>query len=583
MSNPSSCNVATHLKTLAAAEPYRLAVVCPRGRDAAGGVKYAHFTFRQLDDESDQIAHGLESVSIGRGTRTVLMVPPSLDFFALTFALFKVGAVPVLIDPGMGVRTLGRYLAEAQPEAFIGTLKAHAARWLLGWARRSLRVTVTTARRFRLADHSLAQLRKVGGRSGAHGIAPTLAAEVAAILFTSGSTGVAKGVVYTHGIFAAQVEILRKLYGIEAGEIDLATFPLFALFGPALGMTAIVPDMDPTRPGSVDPRNIIEAIEDWGVTNLFGSPALIDRVGRYGVEDGAHLPSLRRVISAGAPVSARVIERFASMLEPGVEIFTPYGATEALPVTSIGSSTILNETRHHTDRGAGVCVGVPVRGIDMRIIPITDEPITEWDDGMVLPPGSIGEIVVRGPVVTQVYFNRPHAESLAKVHDSETGRFWHRMGDLGYLDDRERLWFCGRKSQRVVTAGGALFTIPCEAVFNTHPDVARSALVGVRREEVTFPVVCVQLEPSRPRRPFAAIMTELAAIAQQHPHTRSITTFLRHPGFPVDIRHNAKIFREKLAAWATRQLTGRWRPGPAAETVELPPVASVSREAGAPA
>jgi olefin beta-lactone synthetase len=583
MSNPSSCNVATHLKTLAAAKPYRLAVVCPRGHDAGGRVQYTHLTFRQLDDDSDRVAHGLESVGIGRGTRTVLMVPPSLDFFALTFALFKVGAVPVLIDPGMGIRTLGRCLAEAQPEAFIGTLKAHVARRLLGWARKSLRVAVTTGRRFLLADHSVARLRRVGVRSGAHGIAPTLAAEMAAILFTSGSTGVAKGVVYTHGIFAAQVEILRKLYGIEAGEIDLATFPLFALFGPALGMTAIVPDMDPTRPGSVDPRKIIEAIEDWGVTNLFGSPALIDRMGRYGVEEGVHLPSLRRVISAGAPVSARVIERFASMLEPGVEIFTPYGATEALPVTSIGSSTILNETRHQTDRGTGVCVGATVRGIDVRIIPITDEPITEWDDGIVLPPGSIGEIVVRGPVVTQAYFNRPHTESLAKVHDSETGRFWHRMGDLGYLDDRERLWFCGRKSQRVVTAGGTLFTIPCEAVFNTHPDVARSALVGVRREEVTYPVVCVQLDPSRPRRPFAAIMAELAALAQEHPHTRSIRTFLRHSAFPVDIRHNAKIFREKLAVWATRQLTRRWRPGLVAETVELPPVASVPREAGAPA
>jgi olefin beta-lactone synthetase len=583
MSNPSSCNVAKHLKALAAAEPYRLAVVCPRGRDSAGRVEYAHLTFRQLDDDSDHVAHGLESVGIGRGTRTVLMVPPSLDFFALTFALFKVGAVPVLIDPGMGIRNLGRCLAEAQPEAFIGTFKAHLARHLFGWARKSLRVTVTTARRFRLADHSLARLRRLGSRHGAHAIAPTLAAETAAILFTSGSTGVAKGVVYTHGIFAAQVEILRKLYRIEAGEIDLATFPLFALFGPALGMTAIVPDMDPTRPGSVDPSKIIEAIDDWGVTNLFGSPALIDRIGRYGAEHGVRIPSLRRVISAGAPVSARVIERFTSMLEPRVEVFTPYGATEALPVASIGSSTILNETRQQTDRGAGVCVGAPVQGIDVRIIPITDESIVEWDDGMVLPPGAIGEIVVRGSVVTQAYFNRPHADSLAKVRDSQTGRFWHRMGDVGYLDDRGRLWFCGRKSQRVVTPGGTLFTIPCEAVFNTHPDVARSALVGVRREEVTYPVVCVQLGSSRPRRPFAAIMAELAAMAQEHRHTRSIQTFLRHPAFPVDIRHNAKIFREKLAVWATRQLTRRWRPGPAAERVELPHVAAVSREAEAPA
>jgi len=583
MSNPSSCNVATHLKALAAAEPHRLAVVCPRGRDAGGRVNYAHLTFRQLDDDCDHVAHGLESVGIGRGTRTVLMVPPSLDFFALTFALFKVGAVPVLIDPGMGIRNLGRCLAEAQPEGFIGTLKAHIARRLLGWARKSLRVTVTTARRFGLADHGLARVRNLGARRGARAIAPTQAAEMAAILFTSGSTGVAKGVVYTHGIFAAQVEMLRNLYGIEAGEMDLATFPLFALFGPALGMTAIIPDMDSTRPGSVDPRKIIEAIEDWGVTNMFGSPALIDRVGRYGVAHDVHLPSPRRVISAGAPVAARVIERFTSMLEPGVEVFTPYGATEALPVASIGTAIILNETRHQTDGGAGVCVGAPVQGIDVRIIPITDEPIAKWDDGMALPPGSIGEIVVQGPVVAQAYFNRPRADSLAKVRDSRTGRNWHRMGDVGYLDDRGRLWFCGRKSQRVMTAGGTLFTIPCEAIFNTHPDVARSALVGVQREGVKCPVVCIELDSSRPRRPVAAILAELAAMAQQHPHTRVIRTFLRHRGFPVDIRHNAKIFREKLAVWAGRQLPRRWQPGPVAATVELPPVALVSQEAEAPA
>jgi acyl-CoA synthetase (AMP-forming)/AMP-acid ligase II len=314
---------------------------------------------------------------------------------------------------------------------------------------------------------------------------------------------------------------------------------------------------------------------------MFGSPALIDRVGRYGVEHDVHLPSLRRVISAGAPVGARVIERFTSIVAPGVEIFTPYGATEALPVASIGSSTILNETRYQTDRGAGVCVGMPIEGIDVRIIAITDEPIPEWDDGVILPPGTIGEIVVQGPIVTQAYFNRPHADSVAKIHDSQPGRFWHRMGDVGFLDDRGRLWFCGRKSQRVVTPGGTLFTIPSEAVFNTHPDVARSALVGVHREEVTYPVVCIQLDPSRPRRPFAQIVTELAALAQQHRHTRSIRTFLRHPGFPVDIRHNAKIFREKLAVWAVRRLTRHWQPGPVAKSVDLPPVASVSQEAEA--
>ena len=547
-------NVASHLAELAAKQPHRPAVIFPESRDRRGRVAYTHYTIRQLHEESGRIARGLERAGVGRGVRTVLMVTPSLDFFALTFALFKLGAVPVLIDPGMGVRNLGRCLAEAAPEAFIGIPKAHLARKLLGWARGTVRVTVTTGRRAIGSQWTLDRIRELGG-DGDFPLADTHAEEVAAILFTSGSTGVAKGVVYTHGTFAAQVEMLRDLYGIEPGETDLATFPLFALFGPALGMTAIVPDMDPTRPAQVDPRKIVEAVENFGVTNLFGSPALINRVGRYGEEHGVRLPSLRRVISAGAPVPAKAIARFAKMLPAGAQVFTPYGATEALPVASIGSDAILNETSPATDRGAGVCVGRPVGGLAVRIIPISDEPVPAWDEVLSLPPGEIGEVVVKGPNVTASYFNRPEANALAKIADP-AGGFWHRMGDVGYLDGEGRIWFCGRKSQRVVTPAGTLFTIPCEAVFNTHPDVYRTALVGVQHGGATVPVLCVELEPSGRKRPWAELEKELRALADRHPHTRPITAFLPHPSFPVDIRHNAKIFREKLAPWAARKMRG---------------------------
>ena len=547
-------NVAAHLPALAERQPHTLAVVFPDGRDAGGRVSYTHYTYRQLDDESSRLAAGLRAVGIGRGVRTVLMVPPSLDFFALTFALFKAGAVPVLVDPGMGVKNLGQCLREAEPDAFIGIAKAHVARSVLGWARGSVRTLVTVGRRLFWGGATLEDIGRLGReRSGTHETAPTEADEVAAILFTSGSTGIPKGAVYTHGIFAAQVESVRTLYGIEPGEIDLPTFPLFALFAPALGMTAIIPDMDATRPAQVDPRKIVEAVENFGVTNMFGSPAVIDRVGRYGVKEGVRLPTLRRVISAGAPVPSKALERFSELLAPGVEVFTPYGATEALPVSSIGSREILRDTRTRADEGGGVCVGKPAPGIGISIIKITDDPIPEWTDDLVVPPGEIGEIVVQGPVVTQSYYNRAGSTALAKIADASTGAFRHRMGDLGYVDDEGRIWFCGRKSHRVRTATGTLYTIPCEAVFNTHPQVFRSALVGVPNGDRTRPVLCVELEEDQQNAGRKTLERELLAIGAQHPHTKDIDTVLFHPSFPVDIRHNAKIFREKLAVWAAKQ------------------------------
>ncbi len=565
-------NIASALSDVARVRPFAPAVICPAGRDRQGRSTFVQRTFRQLDHDSDILARGLTQVGVGRGVRATLMVKPGLDFFALTFALFKAGAVPVLIDPGMGVRNLGRCLAEAAPSAFIGIPQAQLARIVLGWAKATLRisVTVTPGARWAAVDGppagpiegkllklEMGDLEWAGASDEPFPCTDTRPDETAAILFTSGSTGPPKGAVYTHGIFAAQVEALRSLYAIEPGEVDLCTFPLFALFAPALGMTSVVPEMDATRPAHVDPVKIIHAIETFGATNLFGSPALLKRVGGFGAARGVKLSSLRRVVSAGAPVPARVLESFATMLAPGTQIFTPYGATESLPIASIGSDEILGETRHATDQGAGVCVGKPVPGMCVEVIHISDEPIERWSDDLRAGEGEIGEFVVHGPVVTQSYFQRPEADRLAKIDASEGSAppRMHRTGDLGYRDATGRLWFCGRKAHRVVTARGTLFTIPCEAVFNTHPDVNRTALVGVGPAGASRPVLCV--EPTRwplSRDERARIANDLRSTAGKFPHTSSIDTFLFHKAFPVDIRHNAKIFREKLAVWAARRV-----------------------------
>jgi acyl-CoA synthetase (AMP-forming)/AMP-acid ligase II len=558
-------NIAIHLATMAMRQPHTMAVIVPDGRGKDGRVRYTHMTYHQLDHDSTQLAHGFKSLGIGRGTRAVVMVRPGLDFFALVFALFKAGAVPVLIDPGIGLRNLAQCCREAEPEVFIGISKALWARRLLGWGGPSVRQTILVAPGgagvMGALFTTLDDVRSAGRETRGPGfeLPPFIALhsphETAAILFTSGSTGPPKGAIYTHAIFQAQVDSFRALYAIEPGEIDLCTFPLFALFAPALGMTAVVPDMNPTRPARVDPAKIFEAIDDFGVTNLFGSPALLRRLAEGAKTLSKRLPTLKRVISAGAPVSAKILEQLAPLLDRPAQVYTPYGATESLPVASIGSGEVLSETRQATDNGMGVCVGRPVAGIDARIIRISDGPVAVWSDDLLVPDGAIGEIVVAGPVVTREYFNRPEATRLAKISGPARDLFYHRMGDLGYRDAHGRIWFCGRKSHRVILAQETLFTIPCEAIFSANPAVARSALVGVKRRGLTEPVICIEPIGRMSRSDRRKLRQELLERAAAFPHTFRIKTILFHPSFPVDIRHNAKIYREKLALWAQRRLS----------------------------
>jgi acyl-CoA synthetase (AMP-forming)/AMP-acid ligase II len=542
VTSPAACNIAWRLDAWAEAQPDASAVV-QRGRT---------LTYAGLRALCDRHAHRLRDLGIGRGTRVALMVRPGFEFFALTFALFKLGAVPVLIDPGMGLRNMRQCLAEAAPEAFVGIPLAHVARVAGGWARASLRRCVVVggwfpgAHRLEIPATSRAPFARV----------ETAPDDVAAVLFTSGSTGVPKGAVYLHRTFDAQVTYLASQFGLGPGGVDLPTFPLFALFDAALGATAILPEMDFTRPGQVDPKAIVEPIRRYGVTQMFGSPALLDRVGRWGEAQGESLPSLRLVISAGAPVPPAVLARFGSLLGPEAVIYTPYGATEALPVAVITAAEVLGETAAAWARGEGTCVGRPVAGIELAVIPVTDDPIPAWSDALRLPVGAVGELVVRGPIVSPRYHGRPDHDSRGKIPDGEGG-VWHRMGDLGRVDDLGRVWFLGRKSHRVRAAGGDMLTIPCEAIFNQHGLVRRSALVGVPdvlQRGVERPVICVELEPGQPRGGSKALSEEILALGKAHPHTRAIETLLFHPSFPVDIRHNAKIFREQLATWARERV-----------------------------
>jgi len=551
-----SMNVATRLSAFARRMPEQMAIAEPRGCDAAGKRTYRQVTFRQLDDDSSLLADGLRAIGARPGMRLVLMVRPGIDFISLVFAMFKAGVVTVLIDPGMGRRGMVRCLQTIDPEGFVAIPLVHGLRVLRRRRFPRAHLNVTAGRRWFWGGATLRQLRARALSDAC--IQPVRADDPAAIIFTTGSTGPPKGVLYRHGNFFHQARQIQERYGIEPGEIDVPGFPLFALFNCAMGVSTVIPDMDPTRPADVDPRNIVAAIHDWQATQSFASPALWNVVGQYCESHQVRLPTLRRVLSAGAPVPPHVLRRIQQAINPDGDLYTPYGATEALPVASISARELLAETVAATNSGKGTCVGRRFAGIDWKVIRIVDDPLETIAQVEPVPRGAIGELMVRGPVVTRAYVQQRAANAAHKVRDGD--RFWHRMGDVGYLDEKQRFWFCGRKTHRVKTRDGTMYTVMCEAVFNRHPDVYRSALVGIEDPEDQTPVIIVEPWPKRWSSSSAwkkRLIDQLREIAQQYPHTRMIREFLIRKSLPVDIRHNAKIFREKLRSWAARRIASR--------------------------
>lgn len=492
---------------------------------------------------------------VKQGDRTLVMVRQGLPLIAAAFALFKLGAVPVIIDPGMGRKHFLACVAASRPRVLLGIPLAQVMSRVFRGAFKSVEVRVwvsgsPTARWRREAQISDLKFE----------MAATAATDLAAILFTSGSTGAPKGVCYEHGMFDAQVRLVRDTYRITPGEVDLPMLPIFALFNPALGMTTVVPELDPSRPATVNPEKIVRAIRQEQVTNSFGSPTLWRKIARYCLANQITLPSVRRVLMAGAPVPPALFADLQKILPNGTA-HSPYGATESLPVATISAAEVLCETATKTAAGAGTCVGRPVPGIEIKIIAIADTPIATLADAKELPVGEIGEIIVCGSVVTKTYDLLPEATALAKIENRESkiengaSGIWHRLGDLGYLDAQGRLWFCGRKAERVEAHDGPLYTEQVEPIFNAHPDVARSALVGTghdgRRPAIVIEPVSreVVATPSLRRK----LVRELRALGAAHPHTDRIRLTYLHPHFPVDVRHNAKIHRLKLAAWTVGQ------------------------------
>jgi olefin beta-lactone synthetase len=530
-------NLAKRLEENALFHPDKPAFIYKGDDHVWDSLSYGHFL--ELEKRFEK---GLIALQIPPNTKAVLMTPPEIPFFALTFAMLKTGITPVMIDPAIGLKNVTSCLAETRPDIFIGTPLTHSLRVLFRWGQSSIKNNLT-----------LNGILRAGRSTPDQDSTSIEALADAAIIFTSGSTGLPRGVIYTHDNLMAQMDMLVGALGLQGDEIDLPAFPVFAMIDLLLGVTAVIPDLHFPRPARVNPQSIVEALQTHKVDTLFASPVVLDRITQYAENHPIHLVSLKRVITAGAPAPVPVLENFIKCLNSEAKIYGIYGSTEALPIALVDCQEILNETRFATEIGAGICVGTTVDGANVQIIPISDDALSNEAETNGFPQGATGEIIVQGRAVTAAYSGSPEHNRLAKIYDSQ-GLIKHRMGDLGYFDEHKRLWYCGRKSHRVELQSGILFSERVEGIFNAHPAVYRTALVGIQIEQQTRPVLWVELKRTVRADQKKKIREELLKIGACYEMTLEIKDILFHKAFPTDVRHNSKIIRERLAEIAQRRM-----------------------------
>ena len=549
---PDTYNVADSLRSHAQSRPDAPALRFPSARYRTNAPTWDTWTFAELDRHSDGYARAFADHGVNAGDRTLVLLKPDLEFYATLFGLFKVGAVPVLLDPGMGLKALLACIERTCPRVLVGITPVHIVSTFARAPFATVALRFTRGIRLWWGGANLASAKRMADEPFA--LARLPADADAAIIFTSGSTGPAKGVASKQAMFHSQVHAIRDMLGLQPGWTDVQCFAAFALYDISMGLCSVIPQMNLSKPATADPKDILAAVSTFHPESAFASPIVWQNLSRHCVTEQVTIDSLKLAITVGAPIPAYLHRRFREILPAGCQIHTPYGATEGLPVSHIATDTILGTsevagTWDRTAAGHGTCVGSPAPGAELAIIGITEDPIPSWTDDLRVPRGEIGEVVVSGTQVSPEYKDAPQANQKSKIADGD--RIRHRMGDLGYLDEQGRLWFCGRKAHRLETATGMVPAVPVEGVFNEHPDVFRTALVGVGRRGMEVPVLCVELEPGAHWS--EDLLEELQQRARGTRWQDTVVRFLHHEAFPTDARHNSKIRREDLKQWATRQ------------------------------
>ena len=528
-------------------QPDHDAVIFPHFKGES--VSYDRITFHMLNTRINRYRRGLHNLGLSAGDRVLTMVPPGADFLALAYAVMAEGAVPVFIDPGIDRKHFLECIEDIKPDVFIGSPRAHLIRLMRSKAFENMKFHLI------VSTWSLIPGPTISHFNGTDRTWPSKegASDIALILFTSGATGKPKGVIYTQDNILAQLSIFRDVFGIKPGCRDLPLLPFFSIYNLALGVGSALPPINPSKPLSLDPAQIVRMITDLRIARSFGSPTLWKKISQYCLQTNLSLTSLKSVFMAGAPVPGDVLSLVQSVLSKG-QAYTPFGATEALPVTLGPFEEIHGTGPQPANTGdLGTYVGKPVHGVSVRIIKPSHGAIPQLKDAVALPPFAIGEVAVRGPNVSGAYDHRPDADRVGKIRDNES--VWHRMGDMGYVDNEGGLYFCGRKAH-IVQADRQYFSIPVERIFNEHPKVCRSALISLSQSKpgiVIEPEARFWPKSSGQKRLFAK---ELRDLASKHELAASIEKVYFYKSFPVDNRHNAKIYRDRLSEWAKRKGIG---------------------------
>jgi acyl-CoA synthetase (AMP-forming)/AMP-acid ligase II/pimeloyl-ACP methyl ester carboxylesterase len=512
-------------------------------------------TWRHLFDVTTSIANGLLDLGVRPGDRVSMLVPPGNNLTAALYACLKIGAVAVVADAGLGPRGMTRAITSADPQWIIGGLPGLALARAFGWPGRRISVSPLGPVRSRLfsVETSLTELSRTDHRAEL----PAPAADAdAAILFTSGSTGPAKGVRYTHADISALAAVLARVFDVREGTGLVAGFPPFALLGPAIGATSVTPDMSVTKPKTLTASAIADAIIAGRATMVFASPAAYRNVAATAsaldADQRAACDRVELVLSAGAPVPLELMDSIAEVF-PNASIHSPYGMTEGLLLTDIDRAGVAEAD---ATGGLGVCVGRPIDGVELALAPIDANGGSA--DELVQGPqaqGRLGEFVVSAAHIKSGYDNlwRTTADS---ARDSLKGLNWHRTNDIGHIDDAGRVWLEGRLQHVVTTAAGPVGPGGLEALIDADAEVSRSAVIGIGPVGTQALVAVLDSEGTSLSPGLAPLELTARLREQAREAGFDLAAVLVAPQFPTDIRHNSKIDRSRLAVWADSVLAG---------------------------